>query len=125
MVVARRRPMKWRPRSVSADKAAEFAFLCDASKLPAHVREHEGISGRKFRFDLAWPESMVAVEIHGGAYTSGRHVTGSGFQKDREKVSLAQVDGWIVLEFTAQDVRDRPAYCIDLVRKAINRRATA
>ena len=34
---------------------------------------------RRWRFDFAWPDPMVAVEIEGGLYQSGRHQSFKGF----------------------------------------------
>lgn len=53
---------------------------------------------RKWRFDYAWPDKKVALEIHGATYRNGRHTRGAGFAKDREKMNEAQLLGWIVIE---------------------------
>jgi very-short-patch-repair endonuclease len=67
-------------------------------------REFRFQPGRKWRFDLAcWPIKL-AIELHGGTWSGGRHTRGAGFQRDREKMNAAQVLGWSVLEFTTDDV---------------------
>jgi len=71
--------------------------------------EHTFLKGRRFRFDFAWPQHMIAVEIEGGTWTQGRHVTGTGFAKDCEKYNLATLSGWRVYRFTTQMVEDRSA----------------
>ena len=55
---------------------------------------------RRWRFDLALPQHMVAIEIEGGVWTNGRHVRGKGFLSDIEKYNEAAVLGWRVLRFT-------------------------
>ena len=55
--------------------------------------------GRKWRFDLAYPDRMLAIEVDGGVWTSGRHTRGSGFVKDLEKFNQAAIDGWKVLRY--------------------------
>lgn len=64
------------------------------------VKEHRFHPVRKWRFDVAIPEMMVAIELEGGVYTRGRHTRGSGFIKDIEKYNTATVMGWNVLRYT-------------------------
>jgi very-short-patch-repair endonuclease len=59
---------------------------------------------RKWRFDFAFPESMVALEVEGGVFTGGRHTRGSGFIKDIEKYNHAAVLGWRVLRTTPSEL---------------------
>lgn len=68
-------------------------------------REHRFHPSRKWRFDFAWPESKVAVEVEGGHWTGGRHTRGAGFEADCEKYMEAMVMGWRVLRVTASLVR--------------------
>lgn len=55
---------------------------------------------RKFRFDFAYPELMLAVECEGGVWSRGRHTRGSGFIKDCEKYNLACRLGWNIFRYT-------------------------
>ena len=73
--------------------------------LPAYVTEHRFHPTRRWRFDYCWPELMIAVEVHGGTYTNGRHTRGGGFTVDREKMNEAAIYGWTVLEVTSAQVR--------------------
>ena len=73
--------------------------------LPAYVTEHRFHPVRKWRLDYAWPELKLAVEVHGGTYTNGRHTRGGGFTVDREKMNEAAICGWTVLEVTSAQVR--------------------
>jgi very-short-patch-repair endonuclease len=85
--------------------------------LPAPEREYRFWPGRRFRFDFAWPEQMIAVEVEGGTWTRGRHNRGKGFESDCEKYNEAALQGWIVLRFTGAMVRDRRA--IETVKRAL------
>src|SRR5690349_6492713 len=76
-----------------------------AEKLPAPVLEHKFHSIRRWRLDLAWPDQMVALEIHGAVYANGRHTRGKGFEGDREKMNEAQLMGWRVLEYSTGQVK--------------------
>ncbi len=69
-------------------------------------REYRFHPTRKWRFDFAWPELMVAVEIDGGTWMGGRHSRGAGAAADHDKYNQAIVRGWKVLRFTNQNMRD-------------------
>jgi very-short-patch-repair endonuclease len=74
---------------------------------------------RKWRFDIAYPEHHLAIELEGGIYTGGRHVTGTGFAGDLEKMNQATLRGWRVLRFTREMVESGEA--VSLVRMALRR----
>jgi len=60
---------------------------------------------RRWRFDFAWPEDMLAVEINGAVYTHGRHTRGKGAEGDYEKLNEAILLGWSVLQFSTGQVK--------------------
>ena len=55
---------------------------------------------RRWRFDFAFPYYKIGIECEGGNWSGGRHVTGSGFEKDCEKYNAAGELGWTVLRYT-------------------------
>ena len=59
-----------------------------------------------WRFDMAWPRLMLAVEVEGGIWARGRHVRGKGFEADCEKYNEAALAGWRVLRVTGAMVQD-------------------
>jgi len=59
---------------------------------------------RRWRFDFAYPEYKVAIEVNGGVWSRGRHTRGKGYLGDLEKLNAAQILGWIVLQFTPQQM---------------------
>lgn len=85
----------------------EYLYQIKLAGLPEPVREYLGVPDRRFRIDFAWPDRIpqIAVEIHGGIWSGGRHVRGKGFEKDCEKRTLLNLGGWMLLEFTARDVK--------------------
>lgn len=117
---ARRRPPspklqdpreEWRRAEAKAKREeleALFAQQVHACRLPAPQREHLFHPERKWRFDFAWPDFKVAVEIDGGTHDGaarGRHVRGEGFERDAEKLNQAQSLGWRVFRYTSRMVR--------------------
>ena len=60
---------------------------------------------RRWRLDYAWSTRMIAVEIHGGIHSGGRHTRGKGFVEDRAKMNEAALLGWTVLEVTPEHIK--------------------
>jgi len=101
----------------------EAAFACWwrilAQDLPQPQRNYRFDPSRRFRFDYAWPDELVAVELEGGTWIRGRHVRGRGFERDCQKYNLAALYGWTVLRFTSNMLDDDPEGCITQVRRAL------
>lgn len=55
---------------------------------------------RRWRFDMAFPEHKIAIEIEGGTWVSGRHSRGTGMEKDMEKYAVATSRGWSIMRFS-------------------------
>lgn len=81
---------------------------------------------RLWRFDLAWPDLRLAVEIHGGTRGAagrwGSHAGPGGLQNDCEKMNAAQMLGWVVLAFTDLDLDTRSWYVVEKIAMAYDRR---
>lgn len=61
---------------------------------------------RKWPFDMAIPAYKIAIEIEGGTWINGRHVTGGGYADDCEKYNAAAVRGWAVLRYTTEQAQN-------------------
>lgn len=73
--------------------------------LPAGgVAEFRFHPSRRWRFDYAWPQHKIALEVEGGAYTKGRHTRGKGFVNDMDKYNQALQLGWKVIRVTPQQL---------------------
>ena len=96
---------------------AELALQIKALGLPEPVREYRAIAGRKFRFDFAWLEQRLLVEVNGGTYTQGAHSTGRGIARDYERANLAVLHGWRVLTFDGKAVKSGEA--VEVIRQAL------
>lgn len=88
-----------------ADTNGYLAAVLENVGLPAK-REFYFWPGRRFHFDLAYPEVKLAVEIEGGTWSRGRHVRPQGFERDCVKYNGAALQGWTVLRFTTGMVID-------------------
>lgn len=73
------------------------------------------------RVDLAYPIARLIIELDGRQW----HSTAESFQRDRQRDNLAQLDGWMVLRFTWDDVNRRPTETVGQVRMALHSRLTA
>jgi len=71
---------------------------------------------RRWRFDFAFPDTKIALEIHGGTWNNGAHVRGKHYESDCEKACEAAILGWRILPVTGDMVRDGRA--LKLVERA-------
>ena len=74
-----------------------FTLLCRKELGERCEKEWRFHPVRKWRFDYAFPDFKVALEVEGGVFTGGRHTRSLGFLKDIEKYNAAAVLGWTVV----------------------------
>ncbi len=86
------------------DYPGQLCHLCETFGFEMPVREYR-FCARRWRFDLAWPDRKLALEVEGGVWIRGRHNRPMGFIRDIEKYNTAQNMGWKVLRVTGQDVK--------------------
>lgn len=67
--------------------------------------EREGKESRQFRFDYAWPQKRIALEVEGGIWRKGggAHSHPTGIIRDIEKYNLAMMQGWRVIRLASGD----------------------
>lgn len=94
-----------------AEPAREYRFAAMAcGGIGEGVRTRLLLAGLKdWRFDFAWPDKMVALEMDGGGFVQGRHNQGAGMRADCEKLSTAVAMGWRVLRVDASHVKSGKA----------------
>jgi very-short-patch-repair endonuclease len=61
---------------------------------------------KRYRADFVHLPSKTIIEIQGGVYSRGRHVTGSGYERDCRKYNLAQSCGWKVFLLSAKMAKE-------------------
>lgn len=91
----------------------------------------EGISGYEtqyspafaptWRFDVAFPERRLAIEWDSRRW----HTRVDDFDRDRQRDRVAATNGWVVIRFTMEDVKDRPDEVAEQVVKALAARSAA
>lgn len=107
-------------RSMGMPPEERFVLELKHAGIGGWVREHRFDPPRRWRFDFAWTGELVALEVHGGVWSHGRHTRGGGFTRDREKMNRARELGWWVIEATTEHVRDGRA--MEWVREALEKR---
>jgi hypothetical protein len=84
---------------------------------------HKFLHERNWRFDFAWPDRRVAVEVEGGMWSEGRHVRGTGFLEDCRKYAEAALRGWLVLRVTGEHIESGEA--LEWIERALARTGEA
>jgi len=104
--------------------------------IPNAKLEYVFASPRKWRFDYCWKgctccgvfkydicgpgcleNAKVALEVEGGVWTGGRHVSGAGFVKDMEKYNEAACDGWRIIRCQPRELLTKAT--ADLIKRAL------
>ena len=64
---------------------------------------------RRWRFDFAFVEQKVAVEVEGGVFMGkfGGHTSGVGYTKNCEKYNEAALAGWTVFRVTPAQIETK------------------
>lgn len=97
-----------------------FATQCQNVGLPTPERElrfAKAAMGKQWRFDFAWRQYMLAVELQGvvvrriggKVYTMGAHADVKGMRSDHAKLNAAILLGWSVLQFVQDEVKPKRA----------------
>lgn len=102
----------------------------DIKLIPEYKFNH----ARKYRFDYACVEYMIAIEIEGGVFgkkgkkceccgrsQGGAHGSVSGILRDIHKYNLAQSCGWTVLRFIPAKLMTSES--LELIGKALDCKA--
>jgi hypothetical protein len=83
----------------------EFSDI-DAWEKDYQERYSKSKRSKRYRLDFAHLQSKVGVEIQGGVYNRGRHVTGSGYERDCKKYNLAYTSEWTIFLLTNAMAKD-------------------
>ena len=105
---------------MTSDKAAVFShYWCIFAKnKDAPIPEFRFHPSRKWRFDFAFADKKIAVEVEGNAWNvrgGGRHMQDG----DLEKYNQAALLGWRVFRFSPAMLENNPEDCIHLIMDAL------
>jgi very-short-patch-repair endonuclease len=92
-----------------SDLEAELSKQFSAAGIRQPLTEYRFHETRKWRFDFAWPELKLAVEVEGGGWSGGRHTRGTGFEADLEKYDAAMRMGWNIYRCAGRLIKDGSA----------------
>lgn len=100
------------------ERAFAYWLQVLAPDIPYPQEEYRFDASRRWRFDFAWPEKLLAVECNGGKWRTGggRHNTAA----DYEKMQAACALGWRVFPVLPEQLNNDPAGLIDRLREAYN-----
>ncbi len=100
---------------------ARFLDLWTSLHGPELEQEFRFFPSRRWRADFAHVDSRTLIEIEGGIWSRGRHITPKGFQADAEKYLTATLNGWSVLRLThAQLTKETILSIIGYVRRRVS-----
>jgi very-short-patch-repair endonuclease len=106
--------------------SVSFFYPTQEYRFADDLRRPETGRPYMFRFDFAWPDIKLAVEVDGGTTMVRRTrqgqliAIGSHAQdSDYEKINLAAELGWTVLRYTVKMLRKNSETCVLQVRRII------
>lgn len=99
------------------ERAFKTLLIQLAPDLPAPEYEYRFAPPRKWRFDAAFVDAKVAVEINGGRWKAGggRHNT----PDDYHKMQVAAALGWRVFPVLPEQLTNDPHTVFQLLREAL------
>lgn len=86
---------------------------------PMPIREHRFAPPRRYRFDFAFIDKRIGIDLQGAVWIRGGHSTGTGINNDCNKNNLAVLNGWKFFKFTVNHLRDTPKESLALVYSAL------
>jgi len=91
------------------DLEGDLAWQIRMTGLPTPERQYAAIPGRRHRFDFAWPNFKLLLDVQGGIFTKGKHGRGAGIMQDQEKLNLATIEGWHVMHVSVRHIDEGTA----------------
>jgi hypothetical protein len=95
----------WQAHNPQLVLEREFSDI-DAWEKDYQERYAKSKRSKRYRLDFAHLLSRTGVEVQGGVYNRGRHVTGSGYERDCRKYNLAYTSGWTIFLLTSTMAKD-------------------
>jgi hypothetical protein len=96
---------QWQAINPSLILEREYSAI-DAWEADYLGRYSRSKHSKRYRLDFAHPLSRTGIEIQGAVYSRGRHVTGSGYERDCRKYNLAYTSSWTIFLLSASMAKD-------------------
>lgn len=114
--------VEYDPTMAPAESNLEVLILqtMRAGALPPPVRQHPVTltTGDSYRLDISYPGPMIVIEGDG----FGIHSMRSRFESDRARRNALTLAGWLVLQFTWQQICRRPLWVVGQIAEALRQR---
>lgn len=95
----------------------EMLRLVRRFALPQPQRQYRVVlRGRDVRFDLAYPQLRLAIELNGW----GPHHGLDEWQHDHDRRNAVEIGAWRMLEFTWDDITKRPWFVVSSIADALD-----
>jgi uncharacterized membrane protein len=88
---------------------SQLAYMIKCVGLPEPVTQYRlpELPDRKFAWDFAWPVERLLVDVQGGTWVANSgHTSGTGLERDCEKMVLGTLNGYRVMFVTGLQVKD-------------------
>ncbi|WP_237221641.1 hypothetical protein [Rothia nasimurium] len=109
------------PLSESPGESLLRLVLVEAG-LPSPVEQFEvDLMGQRFRLDLAYPDSMIALEFDGEIKYENFGPRSEVEWSERRRESLLQNAGWVVRRYRWVDVMTRRSEIVAEIRYLLDR----
>ena len=94
-----------------SDLEDALAYQIRALGLPEPVRQFRlPESNRRFAYDFCFVDQRLLVEVQGSVWVAHTgHTSGAGVTRDADKLNLATMHGYRVLQFTGDMVKNGKA----------------
>lgn len=107
-------------KSVNKDKLYLIVWAICKEQGLRYESEYKFHHKRQFRFDMAIPEKKIAIEYEGIHSDKSGHTTVVGYNKDSVKYNLALTEGWRVLRYTSNTMKNAAADILKLLNNQSN-----
>lgn len=94
-------------------------FQIKVAGLPEPTREYRFDSVKRWRFDFAYLDCKLAIEVEGATWIPNTgHTSGVGYRENVRKYNAAVMQGWKLLRFTTDMVKSGEA--LKVIEEMIN-----
>jgi very-short-patch-repair endonuclease len=94
-------------------------LLIRQAGLPEPERQY-AVAGHRYRLDLAYPHSLLAIEVDGKAWHFNAERRTADIRRDAELAA----EGWLTVRFTYEQMSSDPSWVARCIRSALASRGT-